>query len=122
MQTIKSTESDSVLEATGGLIDFSKKSQIIPRYASVRSDIESLLVDLIKNFMNANSKGQATKRVIGQTSLGPTTATFCLIDNINFLKLLQNTCGFGEIRAIALSKLEIWLTNPKVSLRKNFSL
>ena len=38
-----------------------------------------------------------------------------MIDNRNFLKLLQSTCGFAEVRAIALSKLEGWLVNPKLT-------
>lgn len=97
------------------LIDNSdRKGLISPRYSSIRNEIEVHLVDLIRNQLNSKHQ-QANQRILGQTnSILQSTAN--MIDNRNFLKLLQNTCGFGEVRAVALSKLEGWLVNPKLTL------
>lgn len=97
------------------LIDSSNsKGLVIARYTSVRSEIEVHLVDLIRNQLNSKHQ-QANQRILGQTnSILQSSAN--TVDNRNFLKLLQSTCGFGEVRAIALSKLEGWLVNPKVRL------
>lgn len=38
------------------------------------------------------------------------------IDNVsrNLLRLLTSTCGYKEVRLLAVQKLEMWLQNPKV--------
>lgn len=38
------------------------------------------------------------------------------IDNVsrNLLRLLTSTCGYKEVRLMAVQKLEMWLQNPKV--------
>ncbi len=97
------------------LIDSSNhKSIIMPRYTSIRSEIEVHLVDLIRNQLNSKHQ-QANQRILGQTnSILQSSAN--TVDNRNFLKLLQSTSGFCEVRAIALSKLEGWLVNPKVNI------
>ncbi|RNA14307.1 integrator complex subunit 1 [Brachionus plicatilis] len=106
----KSVESDSILEATEGFVDFTnKKSQIAPRYENIRSKIETTLVDLVKKILNAGTKGQAYKRAIGQSSIASTVNT----DNKNIIKLLHNLCGVSELRKIASQKIEVWITNPK---------
>jgi hypothetical protein len=57
-------------------------------------DAEYLIIDIIKDQLN--------KRAI--------------VENKNLMKLLQATCGYAEIRNFALTKMDGWLTNPKVSL------
>ena len=97
------------------LIDTSgRKGLVTPRYSAVRNEIEVHLVDIIRNQLSSKHQ-QANSRILGQTNsiLQSSSNT---VDNRNFLKLLQSTCGFGEVRAIALSKLEGWLVNPKVHL------
>ncbi len=92
-----------------------RKSQLIPRYSSVRSEIEVHLVDLIRNQLNTKQQ-QLNQRILGQAnSILQSSSAANMVDNKNFLKLLQSTCGFGEVRAISLSKLESWLINPKVN-------
>lgn len=83
-----------------------------PRYSSVRNEIEVHLVDLIRSQLNSKHQ-QASQRILGQTNMMQSAAN--MIDNRNFLRLLQNTCGFGEVRGVALSKLEGWLVNPKLT-------
>ena len=34
----------------------------------------------------------------------------------NLLKLIMVTCGYSEVRTLAMQRLEIWLQNPKVRL------
>lgn len=38
------------------------------------------------------------------------------IDNVsrNLLRLLTATCGYKEVRLLAVQRLEMWLQNPKV--------
>lgn len=38
------------------------------------------------------------------------------IDSVsrNLLRLLTSTCGYKEVRLMAVQKLEMWLQNPKV--------
>ena len=38
------------------------------------------------------------------------------IDNVsrNLLRLLASTCGYKEVRLMAVQRLEMWLQNPKV--------
>lgn len=38
------------------------------------------------------------------------------IDNVsrNLLRLLTSTCGYKEVRLMAVQRLEMWLQNPKV--------
>lgn len=115
MQSLAKSE-DSLLEISSGLIDLpiNKNTSVMPRYAAIRNEIEILLVNLIRNFMSVNGKGQPLKRPNPQSTLGSSFSVVNSIDNKNFIKLLQQTCGFGEVRAIALSKIENWLLNQKV--------
>ena len=34
----------------------------------------------------------------------------------NLLKLIMVTCGYCEVRTLAMQRLEIWLQNPKVTI------
>ena len=86
----------------------------MPRYSSIRNEIEVQLVDLIRTQLSSKSQ-QANQRILGQTNSLLQSGSLNMVDNRNFLKLLQSTCGFAEVRAIALGKLEHWLVNPKVN-------
>jgi len=87
------------------------------RYATSRSEIEAFVIDVVKSQMaNANSKSSMIQqRLLGQNiaHMGSQNLSSPM-DNRGFLKLLQNTCGIAEIRAIALNKIEFWLANPKI--------
>lgn len=113
-ETSMSTNEAQCEQISLALIDNScRKGLVIPRYASIRNEIEVHLVDLIRSQLNSKHQ-QANQRILGQTN-SIMQSSSNMIDNRNFLKLLQSTCGFGEVRALALSKLEGWLVNPKLT-------
>lgn len=108
----------SVNETNGSVDESGRKFELIPRYASTRNEIEVLIVDLIKQFSN---KQPPSQRLIGQSNLQPASSLGSSMENKNFLKLLQNACGFSEVRALTTSKLDGWLANPKVTIKTFFS-
>ena len=59
------------------------------------NEIDAVIVKTVKEYMS--------KRVVHEKH-----------ENKNLLKFLQITCGIPDIRAISISKLETWLSNPKV--------
>ena len=117
-------------------------SKLISRYAAVREQIEAMCVDVIRSHLSTSSSsssqtnatiaaltsvgvnklsGAAQSRPIGSSSMaasGGASSPSSLMnacDTRNFIKLVQSMCGIGEIRALAMSKLDAWLINPKVS-------
>jgi integrator complex subunit 1 len=94
----------------------------------VREEVRPLVVELVKSYMsssNVGAKGQllqhqqqqlAKQRLLGSQTINSSTSPLMAnsVDSRNFIKLLQNTCGIEEIRAIALGKLEGWLLNSKL--------
>ena len=109
-QTELSTQSSQFDQISISLTE-NKKSNVMPRYTAVRNEIEVLVVDIIRNHIS--NKSQANQRNNSQAS-SISGSSSSVVDSRNFLKLLQSTCGFGEVRAIATSRLEGWLSNPKV--------
>lgn len=87
------------------------------RYVGLHAEIETLVVDLIKNFMINGGKLRPMKRPIVPTSgLGSVASQSSHMDNRSFIKLLQHTCGFASVRTMALGKIESWLPNPKLDM------
>ncbi|KAG5319212.1 INT1 protein, partial [Pseudoatta argentina] len=66
---------------------------ISPRYAHCVENIESIVLEAVKEQLNRRQAETITR---------------------NFLKLLSSACGFVEIRNIAVPRLEVWLHNPKL--------
>ncbi|XP_012235506.1 integrator complex subunit 1 [Linepithema humile] len=64
-----------------------------PRYAHCMENIESIVLEAVKEQLNRRQAETITR---------------------NFLKLLSSACGFVEIRNIAVPRLEVWLHNPKL--------
>ncbi|XP_072761874.1 integrator complex subunit 1 [Anoplolepis gracilipes] len=64
-----------------------------PRYAHCVENIESIVLEAVKEQLNRRQAETITR---------------------NFLKLLSSACGFVEIRNIAVPRLEVWLHNPKL--------
>ncbi|XP_014467728.1 PREDICTED: integrator complex subunit 1 isoform X2 [Dinoponera quadriceps] len=77
------------LSADKEKIEFS----VSPRYAHCMENIESIVLEAVKEQLNRRQPESITR---------------------NFLKLLSATCGFVEIRNIAVPRLEMWLHNPKL--------
>ena len=89
----------------------SKNYKLVPRYSANKAEVEAIIVDTART-MFSNGKPQITaQRIQNSTQASINNLT----DNRNFLKLLQNTCGIGEIRTLAMSKMEAWLANPKLT-------
>jgi hypothetical protein len=109
----------------------------VNRYASNKDQIKTLVIDLIKSYSKSTTssttsstgvgKSQAPFAPIKRTAAGtpvttPSSTTTvggavvsAASDNKNFIKLLQYVCGIdAEVRAIALSRLDAWLLNPKL--------
>ncbi|XP_012280876.1 integrator complex subunit 1 [Orussus abietinus] len=66
---------------------------VCPRYAHCIDNIELIVLEAIKEQLNRRQPESITR---------------------NFLRLLSSTCGFVEIRNIAIPRLEVWLHNPKL--------
>lgn len=66
---------------------------VSPRYAHCIDNIEQIVLDVVKEQLNRRQLDSITR---------------------NFLKLLSSTCGFVEIRNIVVSRLEMWMHNPKI--------
>ncbi|KAK0167256.1 hypothetical protein PV327_004680 [Microctonus hyperodae] len=66
---------------------------ISPRYAHSPDNIESIVLEAVKEQLNRRQPEAITK---------------------NFLKLLCSACGFVEIRNVSVPRLEMWLHNPKL--------
>lgn len=66
---------------------------VMPRYAHCIENIELVVLETVKEQLNRRQPETITR---------------------NFLRLLSSTCGFVEIRIIAVPKLEMWLHNPKL--------
>ena len=93
------------------------KQQTTNRYDSIKNDLDQMIVDLVKNQLNSSnikaSQLTPSQRLISSTpSTILTTASSC--DQKNFLKFLQNVCGISEVRSMAIQRMEIWLSNPKL--------
>lgn len=83
------TTSSTSLSVDKEKIEFS----VSPRYAHCIENVETIVLDAVKEQLNRRQPESITR---------------------NFLKLLSSTCGFVDIRNIAVPRLEMWLHNPKL--------
>ncbi|TKC49787.1 hypothetical protein EI555_002508 [Monodon monoceros] len=72
-----------------------QEGQPMPRYEELAESVEEYVLDVLRD--------QLTRRQP--------------IDNVsrNLLRLLTSTCGYKEVRLMAVQKLEMWLQNPKLT-------
>lgn len=65
-----------------------------PRYDELTESVEEYVLDMLRDQLNRRQP----------------------IDNVsrNLLRLLTATCGYKEVRLLAVQRLEMWLQNPKV--------
>lgn len=65
-----------------------------PRYDDLAESVEEYVLDMLRDQLNRRQP----------------------IDNVsrNLLRLLTSTCGYKEVRLMAVQRLEMWLQNPKV--------
>lgn len=64
------------------------------RYDDLTESVEEYVLDMLRDQLNRRQP----------------------IDNVsrNLLRLLTSTCGYKEVRLMAVQRLEMWLQNPKV--------
>ncbi|XP_053512969.1 integrator complex subunit 1 isoform X2 [Artibeus jamaicensis] len=72
-----------------------QEGQVMPRYEDLTESVEEYVLDVLRD--------QLTRRQP--------------IDNVsrNLLRLLASTCGYKEVRLMAVQRLEMWLQNPKLT-------
>ncbi|KAA0705456.1 Integrator complex subunit 1 [Triplophysa tibetana] len=69
--------------------------QIMPRYDELAESVEEYVLEVLKDQLNRRQP----------------------MDNVsrNLLRLLTATCGYKEVRLMAIQRLEMWLQNPKLT-------
>ncbi|XP_037669957.1 integrator complex subunit 1 isoform X2 [Choloepus didactylus] len=72
-----------------------QEGQLMPRYDDLAESVEEYVLDVLRDQLNRRQP----------------------IDNVsrNLLRLLTSTCGYKEVRLMAVQKLEMWLQNPKLT-------
>lgn len=73
-----------------------KAEHFWPRYDDLAESVEEYVLDMLRDQLNRRQP----------------------MDNVsrNLLRLLTATCGYKEIRQMAVQRLEMWLQNPKVRI------
>lgn len=77
------------------IIDYSLEYIVQPRYSHIQDKIEKLVSDLIKEQWNRRQAPDCSTR--------------------NFIKFLSSTSGMPEVRALAVTRLELWIHNSKLN-------
>ncbi|KAI5929693.1 integrator complex subunit 1 isoform X4 [Manis javanica] len=72
-----------------------QEGQLMPRYDDLTESVEEYVLDMLRDQLNRRQP----------------------IDNVsrNLLRLLTSTCGYKEVRLMAVQRLEMWLQNPKLT-------
>nr|XP_034987340.1 integrator complex subunit 1 [Zootoca vivipara] len=72
-----------------------QEGQLMPRYDDLAESVEEYVLDMLRDQLNRRQP----------------------MDNVsrNLLRLLTATCGYKEIRQMAVQRLEMWLQNPKLT-------
>ncbi|KAF6280826.1 integrator complex subunit 1 [Rhinolophus ferrumequinum] len=72
-----------------------QEGQLMPRYEDLADSVEEYVLDMLRDQLNRRQP----------------------IDNVsrNLLRLLTSTCGYKEVRLMAVQRLEMWLQNPKLT-------
>ncbi|KAJ7305958.1 hypothetical protein JRQ81_010324 [Phrynocephalus forsythii] len=72
-----------------------EEGQLMARYDDLAESVEEYVLDILRDQLNRRQP----------------------MDNVsrNLLRLLTATCGYKEIRQLAVQRLEMWLQNPKLT-------
>ncbi|XP_030067172.1 integrator complex subunit 1 [Microcaecilia unicolor] len=72
-----------------------QEGQLMPRYDDLAESVEEYVLDMLRDQLNRRQP----------------------MDNVsrNLLRLLTATCGYEEVRLMAVQRLEMWLQNPKLT-------
>lgn len=76
--------------------EVNKMQFVWPRYDDLAESVEEYVLDMLRDQLNRRQP----------------------MDNVsrNLLRLLTATCGYKEVRQMAVQRLEMWLQNPKVRM------
>jgi hypothetical protein len=89
---------------------------IIPRYEGRSQFIQNFLQNLLSiNAKIKSTSGNTTNLNPTNTSTTTSNSTSQPHETDKLLYLLENLCGLPEIRLYILSRLDIWLQNPKLN-------
>ncbi|NWX64143.1 INT1 protein, partial [Promerops cafer] len=69
--------------------------QLMPRYEDLAESVEEYVLDMLRDQLNRRQPMDSVSR--------------------NLLRLLTATCGYKEVRQMAVQRLEMWLQNPKLT-------
>lgn len=67
------------------------------RYEDLAESVEEYVLDVLRDQLNRRQPIDSVSR--------------------SLLRLLSSTCGYREVRLMAVQRLEMWLQNPKVRAR-----
>uniref|UniRef100_A0A8C4SHK8 Integrator complex subunit 1 n=1 Tax=Erpetoichthys calabaricus TaxID=27687 RepID=A0A8C4SHK8_ERPCA len=72
-----------------------EEGTVMPRYEELAESVEDYVLDVLRDQLNRRQP----------------------MDNVsrNLLRLLTATCGYKEVRLMAVQRLEMWLQNPKLT-------
>ncbi|XP_064415075.1 integrator complex subunit 1 isoform X2 [Latimeria chalumnae] len=72
-----------------------EEGQVMSRYEDLSESVEDYVLDMLRDQLNRRQP----------------------MDNVsrNLLRLLTATCGYKEVRLMAVQRLEMWLQNPKLT-------
>ena len=115
-EALPNTESESSLQMMDDpLINSNDNQLIFPRYEGRSEHIQTYLPALL----NANAKmksisGNSTNLNPSNSSTSTSAGTSQPHETEKLLSLLEQVCGLPDIRLYILSRLDIWLQNPKL--------
>uniref|UniRef100_A0A8C9EAZ8 Integrator complex subunit 1 n=1 Tax=Phocoena sinus TaxID=42100 RepID=A0A8C9EAZ8_PHOSS len=72
-----------------------QEGQPMPRYEELAESVEEYVLDVLRDQLTRRQPIDSVSR--------------------NLLRLLTSTCGYKEVRLMAVQKLEMWLQNPKLT-------
>ncbi|XP_073931481.1 integrator complex subunit 1 [Castor canadensis] len=72
-----------------------QEGQLMPRYDDLAESVEEYVLDVLRDQLNRRQPIDSVSR--------------------NLLRLLASTCGYKEVRLLAVQRLEMWLQNPKLT-------
>ncbi|KAL2298947.1 hypothetical protein Nmel_014557 [Mimus melanotis] len=86
---------ERVLISGLAFVAMSKVQFVWPRYEDLAESVEEYVLDMLRDQLNRRQP----------------------MDNVsrNLLRLLTATCGYKEVRQMAVQRLEMWLQNPKLT-------
>lgn len=113
--SLTTTESESSIQVMDDtVVNNTDHQSVIPRYEDRSQSIQTLLQTLLTT--NAKIKS-ASGTSTNLNSANPTasSSTSQPHETDKLLYLLEHLCGLPEIRVYIISRLEIWLQNPKLT-------